>query len=232
MTGLTAYYPSSGSLIPVTIKVMRHSLPLRFFVPLVLCSVAAVAQYKAEPAGPPPSELAPSIAGGLEKNGTKITNSGGTYCEIWFRTDKPTGGKSGGEEGVTLPNIPQGALLAVIRFNGKGSDRRGQNIKPGVYTLRYSLMPVNGDHQGAAPQRDFMLLAPAADDKDLSAMPAYEALVVMSRKASGTPHPAVISLWKADDGKAGLAQQGDDWVFQTKIGDQAIAVILIGTAAS
>ena len=152
--------------------------------------------------------------------------------EIWFRADKPAGGKSAGEEAVTLPSVPQGALLAVIRFAGKGSDRRGQNIKPGVYTLRYSLMPVNGDHQGAAPQRDFMLLVPAADDKDLNAMPAFEALVDMSKKASGTPHPAVMSLWKAEDAKTGLSHQGDDWVLQTKLGDMAIAVILIGTAAS
>jgi len=211
---------------------MRHPLSLRLCLPLLLCAASVMAQYKAEPAGPPPSDLAPSIAGALQKDGTKITNNGTPYCEIWFRTDKPSGGKNAAEEAVTLPTIPQGALLAVIRFDGKGSDRRGQNLKPGVYTLRYSLMPVNGDHQGAAPQRDFMLLAPAADDKDLNAMPAFEALVDMSKKASGTPHPAVMSFWKADDAKTGLSQQGDDWVFQTKLGDTAIAVILIGTAAS
>lgn len=212
-------------------KVMMSPL-VRFCFPLALCSAAVFAQYKAEPAGPPPSEVAPSIAGALEKNGTKITNNGTPYCEIWFRTDKPSGAKNANEEAVTLPSIPQGALLAVIRFEGKGSDRRGQNIKPGVYTLRYSLMPVNGDHQGAAPQRDFMLMVPAADDKDLSAAPAFDALVAMSRKASGTPHPAVISLWKADSPQPGFAQQGDDWVLQTKLGDTPIAVILVGIAAS
>ena len=211
---------------------MRHPLPLRLWLPVLLCAASAMAQYKAEPAGPPPPEIAPSIAGALQKNGTKIANGGTAYCEIWFRADKPTGGKNASEEAVTLPSIPQGALLAVIRFDGKGSDRRGQNIKPGVYTLRYSLMPVNGDHQGAAPQRDFILMSNAADDKDLNAMPSFEALVGMSRKVSGTPHPAVMSLWKADDAKTGLNQQGDDWVFQTKLGDIPIAVILIGTAAS
>ena len=210
---------------------MRHHLPLRLCLPVLLCATSAVAQYKAEPAGPPPSDVAPSIAGALQKNGTKITNNGAPYCEIWFRADKPAGGKSAGEEAVTLPAIPQGAVLAVIRFDGKGSDRRSEP-KPGVYTLRYGLMPVNGDHQGAAPQRDFMLMTPAADDKDLNAMPSFEALVGMSRKASGTPHPAVMSLWKAEDAKTGLSQQGDDWVFQTKLGDTSIAVILIGTAAS
>lgn len=211
---------------------MRHSALVRLCLPLTLASVAALAQYKSEPAGPPPSDVAPSIAGALEKNGTRITNNGKAYCEIWFRTSKPSGANNSSEEAVTLPNIPQGALLAVIRFDGNGSDRRGQTIKPGVYTLRYSLMPVNGDHQGAAPQRDFMLMVPAADDKDLNAAPNFDTLVNMSKKASGTPHPAVISLWKADESKPGFSQQGDDWVLQTKLGDTPIAVILVGTAAS
>ena len=201
-------------------------------ITLALATVSATAQYNAEPAGAPPAEVAPSISAALQKTGTKITNNGTPYCELWFRADKPTGGKNASEEAVTLPAIPQGALIAVIKFEGKGADRRGQTIKPGVYTLRYSLMPVNGDHQGAAPQRDFLLMVPAADDKDLNAAPAFEALVDMSKKASGTPHPAVMSLWKADDTKSGLSQQGDDWVLQTKIGDTEIALIVIGTAAS
>ena len=208
-------------------KAMRH---LRLCLPFALCSAAAFAQYKAEPAGAPPSDLAPAVVKALQTSGTKITNNGAPYCEIWFRADKPAGPKST-EDAVTLPNIPQGALLAVIRFNGKGSDRRGQAIKPGIYTLRYSLMPVNGDHQGAAPQRDFLLMVPAADDKDPSALPSFEALADMSKKAAGTNHPAVMSLWKADDGKTGFSQQGDDWVLQTKLGDTAIALILIGVAA-
>src|SRR5579884_1041316 len=201
-------------------------------IPLVLCSFSALAQYKAEPAGPPPSDVSSSISAALQKDGTRITNAGKPYAEIWFRNDKPSGGKNSSEEAVTLPSIPQGALIAVLRFDGKGSDRRGQNIKPGVYTLRYSLMPVNGDHQGAAPQRDFLLLTPAGDDKDLNAAPSFEQLVEMSKKASGTPHPAVMSLWKAEDNKTGLSQQGDDWVLQTKLGDTPIALIVIGTAAS
>ena len=76
-----------------------------------------------------------------------------------------------------------------------------------------------------------MLLVPAADDKDLNAAPSFDALVEMSKKASGTPHPAVISIWKADDSKTGFSQQGDDWVLQTKLGDATIDVILVGTAA-
>jgi len=211
---------------------MRTLPVVRLLAPLLAGSLALFAQYKAESAAAPPSEVAPSIAQALATAGTKITNNGAAYCEIWLRTAAPTGPKST-EESVTLPAIPQGALLGVIRFDGNGSDRRGQTIKPGVYTLRYSIMPINGDHQGAAPQRDFLLLTPAADDRDLNATPNFDALVAMSRKASGTPHPAVLSVWKADSGTLAFTKQGDsDWVLQTKVGDTPIAVILIGVASS
>lgn len=209
---------------------MRVSNYSRLLLPVLFGAAAAFGQYKAEPAGPPPSDLAPSISSALQKDGTKITNNGTPYCEIWFVSQKPSGGK--GDEGQTLTGVPQGALMGVIRFDGQGKDRRGQGIKPGVYTLRYALIPINGDHQGAAPQRDFVLMSPAANDKDASAMPAFDALVGMSTKASGTPHPAVLSLWKDSDSAQGFAKQGDDWVLTTKVGDTPVSIILIGTAAS
>ncbi len=206
---------------------MRTSL----FIPVLICS-AAFGQYKAEPAGAPPSEVAPAISQSLQKDGVKITNNGAAYCEIWLRSQKPTGGTA--QEGQSLADVPQGSLLGVIRFDGKGQDRRGQGIKAGVYILRYGLIPVNGDHQGAAPQRDFVVMSPAANDTDLNATPTFDALMDMSRKASGTPHPAVLSLWKADsDFQPGVSKQGEsDWVLQTKLGDTPIALIVVGIATS
>jgi len=192
------------------------------------------AQYKSEPAGTPPTELAPAISQALQQQGTKIVDAGGkVYCEIWLRTSMPAGTKSS-EESVTLPTIPHGTLLGAIRFSGQGADRRGQTIKPGVYTLRYSLQPLNGDHLGVSPQRDFLVMAPAADDKDVNATPDFDTLMGMSRKASGTPHPAVLSMWGAGSGDAaGFAKQGDaDWVLTTKIGSTPVSIILIGQAQS
>jgi hypothetical protein len=161
---------------------------------LLTAAGAAFAQYKMEPAGTAPSELAPEIAAVLQQPGAKVLNSGGSaVCEVWVRKDIPAGQNSA-EPNVAFANIPQGALLGIVRFPVAGADRRGQTLKPGVYTMRYSRYPVDGDHQGVAPQRDFLLLVPAASDKDVNALPTYEQLVDMSRKASGTPHPAVLSI--------------------------------------
>lgn len=193
-------------------------------------AAAACAQYKAQPAGDPPSEAAPAILATLNKAGTKIVAANGSaYVEIWLRSTAPTGPPST-EPNVTLPMIPAGALLGVLRFPAKGSDRRGQTIAAGVYTLRYGNYPINGDHQGAAPQRDFMVLSPAAMDKSADAVADFDALMNISRKASGTPHPAVLSFWKADsDFKPGFDKQGEsDWVLQTKLGDIPVSIILIG----
>jgi hypothetical protein len=198
---------------------------------LVVGAAGLFGQYKADPISALPPGLAANIAQVLQKSGFKISNNGTAYCEIWFRSNQPSGPNSP-EQNVTLPSIPPGALLGVIHFDGNGADRRGQPIKAGTYTLRYAIIPMNGDHQGAAPQRDFLLLAPAADDKDPNSTPNFDALVGMSKQASGTPHPAVLSFWKADSDSPGFSQQGDDWVLQTKLGDTPIAVILIGTANS
>ncbi len=205
---------------------------MRLMAAAVLSAGAMFAQYKAEPAGEPPNELAAPVRDAMQKQGTRVSGNG-IVVELWLRSTEPNGPAST-EQDVTLPNIPQGALVGALRVTGNYSDRRGQTIKPGVYTLRYSNYPVNGDHQGVAPQRDFLLLVPAAADSDPSSTPNFDALVAMSKKASGTPHPAVLSCWKADDGtKAGLAKSGDsDWAVNAPLGKDMISLIVVGTASS
>lgn len=196
----------------------------------LLTAAAVLAQYKAQPAGDPPTDVAAPILATLNKGGNRIVaDNGSPYVEIWLRSTMPTGPNTG-ESSVTLPTIPPGALLGVIRFAVKGSDRRGQNIAAGVYTLRYGNYPVNGNHQGVAPQRDFLILVPATLDKSADPISDFDALMTLSRKASGTPHPAVLSFWKADaDDKPGFAKQGEkDWVLTTNLGDTKVSIILIG----
>jgi hypothetical protein len=200
----------------------------------VLAASASIAgEYQAAPAGPPPSEVPGAFSALLEKDGTRIVDAkGGVVSEIWLAATAPHGPKSD-ETNVTLADIPHGSLMGVIRFPAAGKDRRGQAVKPGIYTLRYSMFPIDGAHQGVAPQRDFWLLTRMADDTDPKALPNYDALVDWSRKASGMPHPLVISIWKADDPKADFYSAGEsDWVLQRKMGDVWLAIVVIGTAAA
>jgi hypothetical protein len=206
---------------------MMHRL-----APLFLIAACAFGQYKTAPAGPPPSELNAGIVSALQKDGIKVLNGDKTVVEVWFRTSLPSGPKTT-EDAVTLTTVPHGALLGAMRVTAPYSDRRGNPVKPGVYTLRYSYYPPNGDHQGVAPQRDFALIVRAADDKDANSTPDFKTLVDLSEKAAGRPHPGVFSIHRVDAGdyKEGLAQAGEnDWVLQQKIGDTPIAIILVGKA--
>lgn len=203
------------------------SLLASFFV---VSGLALAQNYKAEPAGALPSDLAPAFASLLAPAGYKISGPSGVFCEVWFRSSLPSGPKRT-EDSVTFNTIPYGALIGVIRFPGQGADRRGQQIKAGVYTLRYGNYPVNGDHLGVAPQRDFLVLTPAADDKDPNAAPAHEELMNMSKKASGTPHPAVLSMEPPPSGAAAgsLTKEGEhDWTLTVKSGGTTFSLILVG----
>lgn len=186
------------------------------------------AQYKATPAQPA-ADIPATLTGQLAPGVQVADSAGKPFCEIWLTKTAPSGPKTT-EDAVTLPTVPQGAFVGVIRFDGQGADRRGQPIKPGVYTLRYAWMPVSGDHQGAAPQRDFALMIPVAEDKTPGTVLPVASVIELSRKASGTPHPAVLSL-SSGSGTAGLTKEGDhDWTLNTKLGDQPVAIILIGKA--
>jgi len=197
---------------------------------LLLSATSVFAQYKTGPAGPPPAELAASVSGLLQKDGLKISGADGkVLCEIWLRILMPSGAKTA-EDNVSIQTIPPGALMGAISFPAKHADRRGQQVKAGLYTMRFNIFPQNGDHQGVAPQRDFLILSPAAEDKDGTVISGFDALMTMSRKASGTPHPLVFSMWKDEaDAKPGVDKQGEnDWVLHVKIGDVPVAIILVG----
>lgn len=195
-------------------------------------AAGASAAEKVDPAGAPPAELNATVSSLLAKDGYKVTGPDGkVICEIWLRAAMPAGYASK-EESVSMTMIAPAALLGAVRFPTRYADRRGQTIQPGVYTMRYGNYPQNGDHQGAAPQRDFMVLSPAADDTNGAANPDFDPLMKLSRKASGTPHPAVFSFWKGEgDGKAGFHKEGEsDWVLKSKIGEVPVAIILVGKA--
>lgn len=195
----------------------------------LLLSTSLFGQYKMEPAAAPPSDLPASIAGVLAKDGVKITNNGQPYAELWFRSGAPPAATAK-EDSVTWNGVAHGALIGIVRLPAKITDRRGANIPAGTYTLRLSFYPVNGDHQGVAPQRDFLILSKVAEDTDPAATPKFDDLMAASRKVTGTPHPAIFSMWKVDnDFKAGFDKMGEtDWVLQIKVADTPIAIILVG----
>jgi hypothetical protein len=213
---------------PVSRSKLLAPMTRLLFIASLLATSLFAQDYKLETISTPPPSLPAGYAAVIDSSGYRVVGAKGPWCEIWFRKSIPAGPKSS-DDAVTLP-YAQGALLGIIRFPSAGYDRRGQTVKAGVYTLRYSDYPVDGAHQGVAPQRDFAVLSPLSADADPNATPAFQALVDASINGVGTPHPAVLSLEPPAGGSApAVVKQGDsDWALNIKIGNVSFAIIVVG----
>ena len=205
---------------------------MKLFATLAFAASLFAQDYRLEPIAAAPADLPSAYASVIDTQGYRVSGPKGVWCEVWFRKAIPTGAKPS-DDAIVFP-FAQGTLLGVIRFPGRGEDRRGQTIKAGVYTLRYSDYPVDGAHQGVAPQRDFALMTPIAADPDPNAAPDLKSLVQQSIKASNSPHPAVLSLEQPQGGTApAVSKEGDsDWVLNVKVGGTSIGLIVVGKAAA
>ncbi len=175
---------------------------LSFFLAVVLLGLVQAAQasdpYTLEKAAiAAPEEVSAAVRATLAADALRVTGPKGPMCEIWLRKAIPPAVTPVQGLGVGYGQIASGALVGVVRVLLPISDYRQQRVKPGVYTLRYELHPVNGDHMGISPLRDFLLLAPAALDLDPAEI-TFEEAVARSKKTIGANHPSAWSLQSAD----------------------------------
>jgi hypothetical protein len=185
-------------------------------------AVAAAADYQAQAfSAPPPEELAAPVRDALSSDAVRVSDPRGPLCEIWLRKALPAQASPTQALEIAYPQLAEGTLVGALRIATQTTDYRSQQIKPGVYTLRYALMPVDGNHYGVAPNRDFLLLVPAAADPSPAMIPRDD-LLKLSRKASGTGHGSVWSLSQMDSPPAAvpsLAHQEDPdtWVLYFRV---------------
>lgn len=150
----------------------------------------------------PPSSLGPEILQGLDgRQAFRIQDEQRSdFARIWLRKAVPGSEKPAGPKGVIqFPFLADGELLGVLEFAKEGFDYRDQSVAKGVYTMRYGLQPVNGDHLGVSDYRDYVLLLPASKDKAVAA-PTRKQLEQRSAEAAGTSHPASFLLLMATPG--------------------------------
>jgi hypothetical protein len=196
---------------------MNHFAPNKFLKPertfpmksrirrafLLVFAFAALASARVQAQGytvdatndaPPPS-LSAEVRDTLTSKGLRITTPNGPLCEIWLRKLVP-GAAPSQDLGVVYPQLKMGVLVGAMVLNADVKDFRRQVVHAGVYTLRYALSPVNGNHQGVAPQRDFLVAIPADVDKDPASMNENQTIEA-SKKSTSTNHPSVWSLMPA-----------------------------------
>jgi hypothetical protein len=157
----------------------------------------------------PPAVLPPALRDAVGTEALQVNAPAGLLCEIWLRKEVPVAASPSQELGVTFGQIAEGTLLGVMRIAVATTDYRNQKIKPGLYTLRYADNPVDGNHQGVAPQRDFALISPVTEDPDPASITRDET-IKRSAKTTGTKHPSVWSLWPGDDSATAPALRFQD----------------------
>jgi len=167
------------------------------FLAAIFSAATVAAQSTPEPAFkmaaatiPVPQELPAPVRDAISPHALVMSDAKNAYCEIWLRNSVPAVEAPDTSNGVVFGQIKPGTLVGVVKFESRVDDYRRQPIQPGVYSLRYMLQPVDGNHQGISPDRDFLLLVPASLDLTLAELPADQ-LLDLSRKSSGTSHPSV-----------------------------------------
>lgn len=195
---------------------MRNSF--WFLLLLLLTSSALAGSAKVERTGRPASPAIPdSIWKVLDPEGYRvILEDGSELCDIWLRSDTPQS-SSKASDSALYPQLAPSTMLGVISFPKATTDYKGETAPAGLYTMRYELLPANGNHLGVAPNPDFVLLVPAASDPDPTGLFKAPELINLSRKTTGSQHPAPFSLVQAGNSEIAKDDQ-DHWIFSAKLG--------------
>lgn len=214
---------------------IHRTLAYLVAVPL-LWAATALGQYKAESIGAPASPDVPKpLQDLLDSQGTRVVDAqGSTLCEIWLRKTVPANPNPSNSSDILYGALAEGTFLGLLHFPAQAADFRGQAIKPGYYTLRYALIPQDGNHMGVNPYRDTLVLGPVAADTNLETALKFEGLVKLSRQASGTPHPALLVLGQVNGDSFPSVVKDDEehWNVQVKLhgqnGDIPFAITVVG----
>ena len=206
---------------------------------LSICILTSAQAGKVEPLGPLTDAAIPeSIRAVLDPKGSRVRlDDSSVAAEIWLRKDLPAQPKKETPD-VIYDRLAESVLVGVLHFAQNSTDYRGQAVPAGFYTLRYELIPNDGNHLGVAPSRDFLLLVPATADPGPDKVLKFQELVALSRQASRSKHPAPLSLLPAEGTGTTPAVSKDDqdhYIFSAGIklaGGEAIPVALVvkGTA--
>ena len=142
-----------------------------------------------------PEGVSKEIAALVDPQGQTVVGKDGAVCSVWMVKEVPTKANFKPTLNVKYPFAP-GELIGVLQVQAKKkyTDFRGQEIKPGVFTLRYGQQPEDGNHVGTSDLSDFLLAIPTAVDTDPKPIGPFKTLAERSAKTAGSTHPAIFSL--------------------------------------
>jgi hypothetical protein len=144
----------------------------------------------------PPKELSDAVKKTLSDQAMSVSDEKGKLiCTVWPAKGLDTKATAAqAQTGLKYSHVEETTVVGAVKFAQEWKDYRKQKIKPGVYTLRLSVQPMDGDHMGTAPYNEFLMICPAAEDKTPDLLDV-KVMYDMSGKASGRGHPAVMLMF-------------------------------------
>src|SRR5688572_26818388 len=134
---------------------------------LLLSNLAGAQEYRVQKLQEPlPADaLSPEIAQMMNPAGLRVAKGEKAVVDLWLSKQWPAKAGFQPSTSVMYP-LEVGSLVGVARYKNRGGDFRNQEIPAGVYTIRYAQQPEDGNHVGTSDTRDFLLLIPAAADRE------------------------------------------------------------------
>ena len=203
-----------------------------FLVSAFLLVAGFCQAQKVEPAGKP--DLPAPIASAVQDHGIRVFDKDGApLVSLWLAKSTSTSKKD--VEGANYPQINPSSFMGAITYEADGKDFRGQAIPKATYTLRYGLLPNDGNHMGVAPNRDFLLLLPLLGDSDPATVFTEKQLQRASAKVAGGAHPTVLSLIPAEGNPGTVSVSPEGYVvlhfsWPTSEGELPAALVVKGVA--
>jgi hypothetical protein len=203
---------------------------------MILVAFLTSTAFAVEPAleteqAPIPEGLSESVKGALDSAALTVSMEGEAIARFWLGSELKAAASPSSELGVTFGKVESGSFVGVVQFLKEWSDYKKTPIQPGVYTLRYGIMPADGNHMGVATYRDFLLLLPPSTDQDPAKSFDYGELVVSSVEVAGVPHPGVLALfpiWDEVTEPKLVKNDLDQWTLAIKIGEDALGLVVEG----
>jgi hypothetical protein len=178
------------------------------FVVTAAAQAGAQGTYAVKSGATPSTTIPAALQSELVAQGYTVTDSQGKpLLELWTRKDLPVKAGSPTSD-ILYPGLTPGELVGVVSFPAGTTDFRGDNIKPGVYTLRYELVPTDGNHVGVSNNKDFVLTVPASNDPGATTVMSFDQMVAASKGSTGANHPGVFNLVAAQGQAPSIADDG------------------------
>lgn len=204
------------------------------FAGMTLLLVAAKPSHELKTVKELPKDLAKPVAETMDPTGYTISGPSEAIGTIWLAKDLAVKPNFQPTFTVKYP-FTNGQLVGVLKVAKDASmtDFRGQELKAGLYTLRYGQQPMDGNHIGTSQLSDFLLALPAKKDTKADPLTDNNQLAEKSADAAGSTHPAIFSLLppeKAGDAKLVHNEDREYWILEAtasgKEKDKAVKVPL------